>query len=102
LLSKGVLLLHDNASPLTAAATIEVIRWVKSELLTHTYIVFTVNLTTNSSALDIQCRVFGWLVNTESERFWKYVDVTYMRTFPGLETHSTTRNNYNQVSGFPS
>jgi hypothetical protein len=26
LLSKGVLLLHDNASPLTAAATIEVIR----------------------------------------------------------------------------
>jgi hypothetical protein len=103
LLSKGVLLLHDNARPLTATATIEAIRWVQIWTShTHTYIVFTVNLTTNSGALDIQCRVFGWLVNTESERFWKYVVVTYMRTFSGLETHSTTRNNYNQVSGFPS
>ena len=41
-------------------------------------------------------------MNAESERFWKYVVVTYMRPFVGLERLLTKRNNNNnQVSGFP-
>jgi hypothetical protein len=39
LLSKGVLSLHDNARPLTAAATGEAIKWVKFEILPHAYII---------------------------------------------------------------
>jgi hypothetical protein len=34
-LSKGVLLLQNNASPLSAAGTVEVIRQLKLELLPH-------------------------------------------------------------------
>ena len=68
---------------------------------THTHIVITVYLTTISDALDKQCQIFAWLANTESERFWEYVVVSYMRPFSGLERLLTTTNNYNKVSGFP-
>jgi hypothetical protein len=59
LLPKGDLLLHDTPCLLSAAASVEAIRWVKSEVLPYSYIAFTVNLTTISDALYMQCPILG-------------------------------------------